>query len=63
MTVQGLVSVPWWVEGASQGLCREPVVLGLADALVCRARSWAIWWPGLAPGRLTHLEAGSKAKN
>lgn len=63
MTIQGLVSVPWWVEGVSQGLCRGPVVLGLAGALLCRARSRAIWWPGLVPGQLSHLEAGSEAKN
>ena len=57
MAVQGLVFVPWWVVGGprvSAGACG----LGSsAGARVCRARSWAIRWPGLAP-RVSHSPGG-----
>lgn len=63
MVVQGLVFVPWRVEGVP-GSCWGPVALGLELVHWCaepdiRPSGGQAWLPGC----LTHQEAGSKAEN
>lgn len=57
MVVQGLVFVPWQVEGGPRVLLGACGLGSRAGALVCRARYPAIWRPGLAP-RVSHSPGG-----